>query len=166
MRYLVLLGRHRDAGRLAVDDEARDSLVALRGVGVRHHQEDARLALVIHILLPFSTHESPWRLAVVFMANASLPEDSSDRQKLPTWGLARDSVCCCCRLQCATSTYGVGRETRQQLGLLLLVAVLAQHRVDQSILHVANLRVSQSSSNAEFVHASVSNEGDRGLTHR
>ena len=44
MRYLVLLGRHRDAGRLAVDDEARDSLVALRGVGVRHHQEDARLA--------------------------------------------------------------------------------------------------------------------------
>lgn len=74
-------------------------------------------------------------------------------------------MCCCCRLQCATSTYGVGRETRQQLGLLLLVAVLAQHRVDQRILHVANLRVSQSSSNAEFVHASVSNEGDRGLTH-
>src|SRR5689334_10083323 len=61
---------------------------AAGSVLARATNQRATFALVIQAFSPFSTQESPSRVAVVFIAPASLPDPGSVRQKPPMWPLA------------------------------------------------------------------------------
>ena len=97
----------------------------------------ASLEFVIHILDPLSTQWSPFFSARVWRANASDPEATSDRQKLPSY--TNSSTCIISRNQYQLAYLGLGK-LWEIFVLLCLGRVLAEDGVDERVVYVDHNR--------------------------